>query len=243
MAKLATTTALLLFLTVAALAQAQGPTVLLTPDPRFGATAFTPGAVIRASGRVFDSTPTSFSIYQIAISLVPSGQRLRVIQVGVDHALFYLLDLNTAQPVEMTGVTGIQIIGHGINEIVPLTGSATPAAAKPTLFTTGTYTSFQFPVYQSFSGVITFGPAVGLITIALHGSAFGVPGPWVVEIVNTTNMLIEMPAQSFSFDPQSHPELLLFQLPRLPAGFYFFQARSVAHPGIVSNVVTLQIVS
>jgi hypothetical protein len=212
-----------------------GETVTLTPQAKYGATTFVPGAVILAHGRTFDTTPDAFSKYQIAIRLVPSGQALRVNQVGTDHALF---SLNVAS---MDGVTGIHLQGFGINETVPLTGSATPAPAKPTITATGAYSSLQFPVSQSFSGVIEFGPLVSIIRLGLIGSDFGSIADWIVRFEGP-EVTVEVLAHAVSVS-QAHPPYLNFDpgLGRLPSGQYLVSARAVDNPAIASNVVSVQV--
>ena len=246
--RISTTAALLLCLLAgAAYAQtsAQGPTVTLTPFARLGSTAFVPGAWIRAHGRVFDLTPDSFSPYQIVFSLVPSGQVVRTGQVGTDHALFCLIDI-FGQPVSMDGVTGIRIVGFGINEIVPLTGGATPAPAAPTITNKGRYSSDEFPgTGVAFDGVIDFGNS-SIIQIALFGSDFGNITTWIVRLSGNdaggNPLVVEVRARAFGAgEEQSLPPLLVFLLGRSPVGSVQVQARAADNPAIASNTTTITV--
>jgi hypothetical protein len=207
-----------------------GPSVTLTPEAKYGSAAFVPGAIVKAHGRTFDTTPDTFSKYQIAISIVPSGQRLRVIQVGTDHVLFAL---NVAS---MDGVTGIHLQGFGINEIVPLTGSATPAPAKPTILDSGTYSS-EFTAAQPFDGELVFPPLASIITVALHGSDFGSVRFWRVRFVGAERT-VDVRAEAIGLG-QGNPPLLLMQIGAVDEGANQVTATAENDPAIVSNSVTI----
>lgn len=239
--RLTLTTALLLLLSMMALAQsAQGPTIRLTPDARFGSSCFCPGSIIKATGRIFIiGSPTPFTRYIFRVTLQPSSPYpLRIIQVAQDHILFAL------DVASMDGVTGIRIQGPGLDEVVPLTGPAAPAAAKPGLTNTGGYSSFQNTGGTFFDdGVVVFGPLVGINTVTLNGTDFGQINQWIMR-VEGEGAAIEVPAKSAPLSQATLPyQLIFFDLPRLPSGSYSFTARAASNPSIVSNTIILTIVS
>lgn len=231
--RISMTAALLLLLTGAALAQTQahGPTLTLTV---IRGNAFVRGSVIRASGRIFclncDSQTRGL---WTAHAIFPNGQeKLRLSGASRDELTF---SLNT----DMTDATAIRIDGPGFSELVPLTGPATPATAKPTIRAQGRYTSFQNPIGQAFDGSITFAPGVGIINISFLGSDFGGENPWVLEIVGN-GLFFELSAFATELGQGQDPYFTA-NIPFLPPGLYQLQIRAQNVAGIVSNVLSLPV--